>query len=154
MPQEGVLHAVGSSTCSSAAASSGSSHPTCIRVPCRPPCLAAGLQAIAEVAASIKAGYYTVGIAGGVSLLLLGASSRKRCAGDVSGSRLLPANPIGWLSSSLPPATPNHVAGQVESMTTNPMAWEGAINPRVAENQCAQDCLLPMGTLFRCGARL
>ena len=30
-------------------------------------------------------------------------------------------------------------------MTTNPMAWEGAINPRVAENQCAQDCLLPMG---------
>lgn len=30
-------------------------------------------------------------------------------------------------------------------MTTNPMSWEGAINPRVAENQCAQDCLLPMG---------
>ncbi|KAI7840879.1 hypothetical protein COHA_005409 [Chlorella ohadii] len=57
-----------------------------------------GLQAIAEVAASIRAGYYTIGIAGGV-----------------------------------------------ESMTTNPMAWEGAINPRVAENQCAQDCLLPMG---------
>lgn len=57
-----------------------------------------GLQAIAEVAASIRAGYYTIGIAGGV-----------------------------------------------ESMTTNPMAWEGAINPRVAESQCAQDCLLPMG---------
>ena len=50
------------------------------------------------MAASIKAGYYTIGIAGGV-----------------------------------------------ESMTTNPMAWEGAINPRVAESQCAQDCLLPMG---------
>lgn len=30
-------------------------------------------------------------------------------------------------------------------MTTNPMAWEGAVNPRIAENQCAQDCLLPMG---------
>ncbi|GAB4821728.1 hypothetical protein N2152v2_008774 [Parachlorella kessleri] len=57
-----------------------------------------GLQAIAEVAASIKAGFYTIGIAGGV-----------------------------------------------ESMTTNPMAWEGAINPKVADNQCAQDCLLPMG---------
>ncbi|PRW59580.1 3-ketoacyl- thiolase peroxisomal [Chlorella sorokiniana] len=57
-----------------------------------------GLQAIAEVAASIRAGFYTIGIAGGV-----------------------------------------------ESMTTNPMAWEGAINPRVAESQCAQDCLLPMG---------
>ncbi|KAL4423207.1 hypothetical protein ABPG77_000340 [Micractinium sp. CCAP 211/92] len=57
-----------------------------------------GLQAIAQVAASIKAGYYTIGIAGGV-----------------------------------------------ESMTTNPMAWEGAINPRVAESQSAQDCLLPMG---------
>jgi len=59
---------------------------------------APGLQAIAEVAASIKAGFYTIGIAGGV-----------------------------------------------ESMTTNPMAWEGAINPKVADNQCAQDCLLPMG---------
>lgn len=30
--------------------------------------LPAGLQAIAEVAASIRAGYYTIGIAGGVSL--------------------------------------------------------------------------------------
>ncbi len=35
-------------------------------------------------------------------------------------------------------------------MTTNPMAWEGAINPRVAENQCAQDCLLPMGEPGHC----
>jgi acetyl-CoA acyltransferase 1 len=57
-----------------------------------------GLQAIACVAAAIKAGMYTIGIAGGV-----------------------------------------------ESMTTNPMAWEGAINPRVSENPCAADCLLPMG---------
>lgn len=57
-----------------------------------------GLQAIASVAAAIKAGFYTIGIAGGI-----------------------------------------------ESMTSNPMAWEGGINPRVAENQCAQDCLLPMG---------
>mmetsp|Transcript_6669 Transcript_6669/g.18501 ORF Transcript_6669/g.18501 Transcript_6669/m.18501 type:complete len:462 (+) Transcript_6669:78-1463(+) len=57
-----------------------------------------GLQAIASVAASIKAGYYTIGIAGGV-----------------------------------------------ESMSTNPMAWEGGVNPRVADNQCAADCLLPMG---------
>lgn len=40
-----------------------------------------GLQAIASVAASIKAGYYTIGIAGGV-----------------------------------------------ESMSTNPMAWEGGVN--------------------------
>lgn len=30
-------------------------------------------------------------------------------------------------------------------MTTNPMSWEGVINPRVAESQSAQDCLLPMG---------
>lgn len=57
-----------------------------------------GLQAIAEVAASIKAGYYTIGIAGGV-----------------------------------------------ESMTANPMVWDGAVNPKVAESACAQDCLLPMG---------
>lgn len=57
-----------------------------------------GLQAIAAVAASIKAGYYTIGIAGGV-----------------------------------------------ESMTTNPMAWEGGVNPKVAEYPAAADCLLPMG---------
>ena len=57
-----------------------------------------GLQAIANVAAAIRAGVYTIGIAGGV-----------------------------------------------ESMTSNPMAWEGTINPRVAESQSAQDCLMPMG---------
>lgn len=57
-----------------------------------------GLQAIASVAAAIKSGYYTIGIAGGV-----------------------------------------------ETMTANPMTWEGGVNPKVAENQCAADCLLPMG---------
>jgi len=57
-----------------------------------------GLQAIAHVAASIKAGYYTVGIAGGV-----------------------------------------------ETMSTNPMSWDGGVNPRVAEHPAARDCLLPMG---------
>ena len=57
-----------------------------------------GLQAIASVAAAIKAGYYTMGLAGGV-----------------------------------------------ESMSTNPMAWEGGVNPKVAENESAQNCLLPMG---------
>ena len=77
-----------------------SANPTLCPVAAPPPSASttAGLQAIAQVAASIRAGFYTVGIAGGV-----------------------------------------------ESMTTNPMAWEGAINPRVAESQCAQDCLLPMG---------
>lgn len=30
-------------------------------------------------------------------------------------------------------------------MTVNPMAWEGSVNPKVEQNQCAQDCLLPMG---------
>ena len=57
-----------------------------------------GLQAVASVAAAIKSGYYTVGLAGGV-----------------------------------------------ESMSTNPMAWEGGINPRVADNEAAQSCLIPMG---------
>ena len=60
-----------------------------------------GLQAIASVAAAIKSGYYSVGLAGGV-----------------------------------------------ESMSTNPMAWEGGINPRIAENENAQNCLLPMGKVF------
>ena len=57
-----------------------------------------GLQAIADVVASIRAGYYDIGIAGGI-----------------------------------------------ESMTFNPMAWEGGINPRIAGNANAESCLLPMG---------
>ncbi|KXZ51925.1 hypothetical protein GPECTOR_11g51 [Gonium pectorale] len=57
-----------------------------------------GLQAIADVAAAIKAGFYTVGLAGGV-----------------------------------------------ETMSSNPMAWEGGINPRISEFPGAQGCMLPMG---------
>ena len=59
-----------------------------------------GLQAIADVAAAIKAGFYTVGIGAGV-----------------------------------------------EQMTTDGMSWKGSVNPKVMENQEAQDCLLPMGKL-------
>uniref|UniRef100_A0A061S4X0 acetyl-CoA C-acyltransferase n=1 Tax=Tetraselmis sp. GSL018 TaxID=582737 RepID=A0A061S4X0_9CHLO len=57
-----------------------------------------GLQAIADVAAAIRAGYYTIGLAGGV-----------------------------------------------ETMTANPMAWEGGVNPRIKTNQKAANCLVPMG---------
>ena len=57
-----------------------------------------GLQAVATVAASIRAGFYTIGLAGGV-----------------------------------------------ESMSLNPMAWEGGVNPKIESNPRAQSCLLPMG---------
>jgi acetyl-CoA acetyltransferase len=57
-----------------------------------------GLQAIASVAAAIKSGYYSIGLAGGV-----------------------------------------------ETMSANPMAWEGGINPRVEHFPKAQGCLMPMG---------
>lgn len=57
-----------------------------------------GLQAVADVAAAIQAGYYDVGIAAGV-----------------------------------------------ETMTANPMKWEGGVNPRVASSMQAQSCLIPMG---------
>lgn len=57
-----------------------------------------GLQAIADVAAAIKAGFYTVGLAAGV-----------------------------------------------ETMSSNPMAWEGGINARLGEFPKAQGCMLPMG---------
>lgn len=57
-----------------------------------------GLQAVADVAAAIKAGFYDIGIGAGL-----------------------------------------------ESMTTNPMAWEGSVNPKVKTMAQAQDCLLPMG---------
>ena len=57
-----------------------------------------GLQACADIAAGIKAGYYDVGIGAGV-----------------------------------------------ETMTANPMKWEGGFNPRVASSSDAQNCLVPMG---------
>lgn len=57
-----------------------------------------GLQAVADVAAAIKSGFYEIGIGAGL-----------------------------------------------ESMTANPMAWEGSVNPKVKTMAQAQDCLLPMG---------
>uniref|UniRef100_A0A803M9V2 acetyl-CoA C-acyltransferase n=1 Tax=Chenopodium quinoa TaxID=63459 RepID=A0A803M9V2_CHEQI len=57
-----------------------------------------GLQAVADVAAAIKAGFYDIGIGAGL-----------------------------------------------ESMTTNAMAFDGSVNPKVKDFVQAQDCLLPMG---------
>lgn len=57
-----------------------------------------GLQAIADVAAAISAGFYSVGLAAGV-----------------------------------------------ETMSLNPMAWEGGINSRIENFPGAQGCMLPMG---------
>lgn len=57
-----------------------------------------GLQALANVAASIKSGYYDIGIAGGV-----------------------------------------------ESMSANPMAWDGAINEDAVKHDLASGCYLGMG---------
>lgn len=57
-----------------------------------------GLQAVADVAAAIRAGFYDIGIGAGL-----------------------------------------------ESMTVNPMAWEGSVNPKVKMFEQAQNCLLPMG---------
>ena len=37
------------------------------------------------------------------------------------------------------------LAGGVESMSLNPMAWEGGVNPKIENNPRAQSCLLPMG---------
>merc|ERR1712196_416821 len=37
------------------------------------------------------------------------------------------------------------IAGGVESMSTNPMTWEGGANPRIEENDMAAACLIPMG---------
>nr|ACJ84675.1 unknown [Medicago truncatula] len=37
------------------------------------------------------------------------------------------------------------IGAGLESMTTNPMAWDGSVNPRVKMFEQAQNCLLPMG---------
>jgi hypothetical protein len=36
------------------------------------------------------------------------------------------------------------IAAGVETMTQNPMAWSGGMNPRVASSNQAQACLVPM----------
>ena len=33
----------------------------------------------------------------------------------------------------------------LESMTTNPMAWEGSVNPRAKQMEQVQNCFFPMG---------
>lgn len=58
------------------------------------------------MAASIKAGFYTIGLAGGV-----------------------------------------------ETMSSNPMAWAGGVNSKLDQNQQAADCLLPMGAVISMSAR-
>lgn len=37
------------------------------------------------------------------------------------------------------------LAGGVETMSKNPMAWEGGINPAIEASKQAQSCLMPMG---------
>jgi len=37
------------------------------------------------------------------------------------------------------------IAAGVETMTANPMKWDGGMNPRVASSMQAQSCLIPMG---------
>ena len=37
------------------------------------------------------------------------------------------------------------IGAGVETMSQNPMVWEGGVNPRLVESQNAQDCLTPMG---------
>ncbi|KAE8076238.1 hypothetical protein FH972_014901 [Carpinus fangiana] len=39
----------------------------------------------------------------------------------------------------------NCIGAGLESMTANPMAWEGSVNPKVKIFEQAQNCLLPMG---------
>jgi acetyl-CoA acyltransferase 1 len=68
----------------------------CLHSICRQ--CSSGLQAIADVAAAIQAGYYTIGIGAGV-----------------------------------------------ETMSINPMAWEGGVNPKIETCAAAGNCLLPMG---------
>ena len=37
------------------------------------------------------------------------------------------------------------LAGGVETMSSNPMAWEGGVNPRIKQVPQAASCLMPMG---------
>lgn len=37
------------------------------------------------------------------------------------------------------------IGGGVETMSINPMAWEGGVNPRIKASKHAQSCLMPMG---------
>lgn len=77
-----------------------------------------GLQAVADVAASIKAGFYDMG-------------ERQRrhhfffiCAVRVVVKLICHnALPMSFLNAG--------IGAGLESMTANPMAWEGSVNPKV-----------------------
>lgn len=110
---------------------------------------AAGLQAIANVAADIRAGFYSIGIAGGrgggsacalhVQTLLAKASQAAMPRADV----LWPASKLAVPACCC--ALPTLPAGGVETLTRDPLDWQGSDNPRVQESQDAQDVKLPLG---------
>lgn len=142
---------------------------------------AAGLQAIANVAASIKAGYCNIGIAGvrasGLAWLgwvggwggcFLGAEGvSSECSAQAQqavhalalgfcvpsaaaalwGRCTIACSALFDIAAPLPPPPPppSSFHQGVESMTTDPLDWQGSNQPKVHEKQEAKDVLLPLG---------
>lgn len=84
-----------------------------------------GLQAVADVAAAIRAGFYDIG---------------KRCIQVFGISYItLSLNTLSYLQLFCV-----GIGAGLESMTTNPMAWEGSVNPKVflpLLNSFPSDCI-------------
>lgn len=73
-----------------------------------------GLQAVADVAAAIKAGFYDIGKKKPVFLM-------------VFHPLFIKCHIVFLLITTFNVG----IGAGLESMTTNPMAWEGSVNPRV-----------------------
>jgi acetyl-CoA acyltransferase 1 len=85
-----------------------------------------GLQAVADVAAAIKAGFYDIGNCSMLNTMLV----------------LLMCFSLG---AELLLSLQTGIGAGLESMSINSIAWEGQVNPKISAFQKAQDCLLPMG---------
>lgn len=88
-----------------------------------------GLQAVADVAAAIKAGFYEIGM--------------YPCFWKYLSSVAQEYYHLTTLFSGV------GIGAGLESMTVNPMAWEGSVNPKVLSPYIARfHILLPFSTFF------
>lgn len=119
-----------------------------------------GLQAIADVVAAIKAGFYDIGTLYTTSQVfhivvelsyrtrLLVAENILSCLDSVFSKvcylHVQDDNPFVFAFNSLVDKLVDStgIGGGLESMSVNPMAWEGSVNPRVSALPILHHCFI------------
>lgn len=119
-----------------------------------------GLQAVADVAAGIRSGFYDIGIAAGVETMSINPMKVRRHhvhvldhfsfqislhirAPPISSPLQHPTPYVASIDSTHCPSSPMPL---IDSPQCSPsVQWEGGVNPRVEETPQAKSCLIPMG---------